>query len=487
MGPINNEILINVTPPETRVALVENGVLQELQIERTTRRGIVGNIYKGVVCRVLPGMQAAFVDIGLERTAFLHQSDLSIRDVAKICDGNIGTLLREGQEIIVQVAKEPLGLKGARLTTELSVPSRYQVYLPYSCVVGVSQRIENDAERTRLRMLMDSFQQECRCGGYIARTAAEAVDQFALRADMMFLQRLWMSIEERIPSIEPRSLVYADLPLYVRALRDLCRTNVEKIRVDAFEAYERIVKFAEDFMPEAKSLIDHYKGERPLFDIYGVEEEVQRALDRRVELKSGGHIVFDQTEAMTTIDVNTGSFVGSRNLEETVFKTNLEAAQVIARQLRLRNLGGIIIIDFIDMEDPEHRRQVLTALEKYLERDYAKTSISDVSPLGLVQMTRKRTRESLEHILCETCPACGGRGMVKTSETVCLEIYREVMREVRQYNVQELMILAANPVVDMLLDEQAACVSELEALLHVRIRFRAEAEYTQEQFDIVLL
>lgn len=484
---MSDEILINVTPPETRVAIVENGVLQEVLIERRRRRGLVGNIYKGRVCRVLPGMQAVFVDIGLERAAFLHVSDLSAADREKAGTDQIEAIFREGQEIAVQVVKDPLGTKGARLTTEISIPSVYQVYMPYARVCGVSQRIECEAERTRLRSCVETFQREHGTGGFIARTAAEGVDEAALRADMLFLLKLWNSIAQRIKTARVKMLLHEDLPLSMRVLRDLQRTRVEKIRVDSRELYLRLVKFAREFVPEMTPLIEHYVGERPLFDLYSVEDEIQKALERKVMLKSGGYLIFDQTEAMTTVDVNTGAFVGGRNLEETIFKTNLEAAQAIARQLRLRNLGGIIIIDFIDMKDQEHRIQVLQALEKHLERDHAKNTICEVSPLGLVEMTRKRTRESLEHVLCEPCPACAGRGVLKTAETTCLEIFREIIREVRQYNVQELLVLASNEVVERLLDEEADTLSELESFLGVQIKFRAEAQYNQEQYDVVIL
>lgn len=484
---MSDEILINVTPPETRVAIVENGVLQDVLIERVRRLGLVGNIYKGRICRVLPGMQAVFVDIGLERAAFLHVSDLSASDREKSATDQIEEIFQEGQELIVQVVKEPIGTKGARLTTEISIPSVYQVYMPYSRVSGVSQRIEAEAERARLRSCVETFQREHNSGGFIARTAAEGVDEFALRADMLFLQKLWHSVAQRIKTVKVRTLLHEDLPLGMRVLRDLQRSKVEKIRVDSRETYTRMHKFAKEFVPETVPLIEHYAGERPLFDLYGVEEEIQRALERKVTLKSGGYLIFDQTEAMTTVDVNTGAFVGGRNLEETIFKTNLEAAQAIARQLRLRNLGGIIIIDFIDMQDEEHKLQVLQALEKSLEKDHAKNTISEVSSLGLVEMTRKRSRESLEHILCEPCPFCNGRGVMKTPETICLEIFREIIREVRQYNVQELLVLASNEVVERLLDEEADMLSDLESFLGVRVKFRAETQYTQEQYDVVLL
>lgn len=484
---MSDEILINVTPPETRVAVVENGVLQELIIERTRKRGLVGNIYKGRVCRVLPGMQAAFVDIGLDRAAFLHISDINIRDAEQFGCDNIERLLHEDQEVVVQVTKDPLGTKGARLTTELSIPSRYQVYMPFSSSNGVSQRIECEDERERLRSCMEAFQQEFQTGGFIARTAAECVEESVLCSDMVFLLKLWHSISERIQSAEVKTLVHKDLPLTVRTLRDLYREEIEKIRVDSRETYQRLLGFAEEFVPEITPLIELYTGERPVFDIYGIEDEIQKALARKVQLKSGGHLVFDQTEAMTTVDVNTGAFVGGKSLEETIFKTNLEAARAIARQLRLRNLGGIIIIDFIDMQDPEHKGQVLQALEKHLQKDHAKTSISEVSALGLVEMTRKRTHESLEHILCEPCGACGGRGVLKTPETTCFEIFREIIREAKQYNLQYMLVLASNEVVEMLLDEEADNLAELERFLGVRIRFRAEAQYNQEQFDVVLL
>jgi len=484
---MSDEILINVTPPETRVAIVENGVLQEVLIERSRKRGLVGNIYKGRVARVLPGMQAAFVDIGLERAAFLHVSDLNDHDFVKAGNEQIELAFHEGQDLVVQVIKDPLGAKGARLTTDISIPSVYQVFMPYCKVCGVSQRVDNEAERVRLKGIVESFLREHNTGGFICRTAAEGADELALRADMLFLQKLWNSIAQRIKTVKVKTLLHEDLPLGMRVLRDLQRNRVEKIRVDSRETYARLHKFAKEFVPESLSLIEHYSGERPLFDLYGVEEEIQRALERKVMLKSGGYLIFDQTEAMTTVDVNTGAFVGGRNLEETIFKTNLEAAQAIARQLRLRNLGGIIIVDFIDMLEEEHRRQVLRALEKSLERDHSKISISEVTSLGLVQITRKRTRESLEHVLCETCPTCAGRGSIKSAETVCYEIFREILREQRQFDAQKLLVVASQTVVDMLLDEESTSVAELEEFIGIPIRFQVETSYTQEQYDVVLL
>ena len=487
---MSEEILINVTPRETRVALLENGVLQEIFIERARRRGLVGNIYKGTVCRVLPGMQAAFVEIGLERAAFLHASDIMPRlpgngeaDAGDVED--IGSLLREGQEITVQVIKDPLGTKGARLTTQVTIPSRFLVFIPRVTNVGISQKIESEDERIRLRDLIQLFMSEDESGGYIARTAAEGASAEALRADMMFLRKLWKSISEREITTKPGSAVYEDLPLSIRVMRDLLDDQIEKIRIDSRESYQRVRQFAEQFMPDLQAQIEYYPGERPIFDLYGVEDEIHKALERKVQLKSGGYLIFDQTEAMTTVDVNTGGYVGHRNLEETIFKTNLEAAQAIARQLRLRNLGGMIIVDFIDMVDEEHKRLVLRALEKSLEKDHAKTHISEVSSLGLVEMTRKRTRESLEHVLCEVCPTCSGRASLKTPETVCYEIFREILREARQFDAQQLLVLASQEVVDQLLDEESDGLADLEAFIDKPIKFQVEALYTQEQYDVV--
>jgi ribonuclease G len=487
---MSEEILINVTPRETRVALVENGVLQEIFIERTRRRGLVGNIYRGKVCRVLPGMQAAFVEIGLERAAFLHASDIMPRlpgngesDAAGVED--ISSLLREGQEITVQVIKDPLGTKGARLTTQVTIPSRFLVFIPRVTNVGISQKIEDEAERIRLRDQIQLFMAEDESGGYIARTAAEGASAEALRADMIFLRKLWTSINEREARTRSGEAIYEDLPLSIRVMRDLLGDQIEKIRIDSRESHQRVQQFAGQFMPDLHAQIEYYPGERPIFDLYGVEDEIHKALERKVQLKSGGYLIFDQTEAMTTVDVNTGGYVGHRNLEETIFKTNLEAAQAIARQLRLRNLGGIIIIDFIDMVDEEHKRQVLRALEKSLEKDHAKTHISEVSTLGLVEMTRKRTRESLEHVLCEVCPTCSGRASLKTPETVCYEIFREILREARQFDAQQLLVLASQEVVDLLVDEESDGLADLEAFIGKPIKFQVEALYTQEQYDVV--
>ena len=488
---MSEELLINVTPQEPRVAYVENGLLQEVHIERERKRGLVGNIYKGKVVRVLPGMQAAFLEVGLDRTAFLHVSDIA-QPNGKNGDGGepsdvIMELLREGQELMVQVGKDPMGSKGARLTTQISFPSRYLVYMPGIVHIGISQRIEDETERQRLKDTISGFAGEFEVGGYIARTVAEGISDDAIYKDMQFLQKIWSTIVERNSSTTAGSLIHEDLSLVMRTMRDLSGIDIEKVRIDSRSTFDKVKKFAGKFIPELENRIEHYPGERPIFDLYGVEDEIQKAIERKVPLKSGGYLIIDQTEALTTIDVNTGAFVGHKNLAETIFKTNLESAQAIVRQLRLRNLGGIIIIDFIDMSDAEHKRQVLRALEKHLDKDNAKTNVCEVSSLGLVEMTRKRTRESLEHILCEPCPCCKGRASLRTAETVCYEIFRELIREARQFDAQEFLVLAAQSVVDLMLDEESTSIAELEDFIGKPIRFQVESEYDQEHFDVVLM
>ena len=492
---MSEEILINVTPQETRVAVVENGVLQEVHIERAGHRGMVGNIYKGKVSRILPGMQAAFIDMGLERAAFLHASDVRVAPAAVTANGHhdngehasISELLRDGQEIVVQVVKDPLGSKGARVTTHITLPARYLVYMPYSKHIGISQKIEDDAERERLRNVVKAAMKGDEQGGYILRTVAGAVSEDELTTDIRYLRRAWVALQERIQTAPVCSLLHEDLVLAMRAMRDLVRENVEKVRIDSRETYLKAFDFAHDFIPEVEDRIEYYPGERPLFDLYSIEDEIKKALERKVLLKSGGHLIIDQTEAMTTIDVNTGAYVGRKNLEETLFKTNLEATQVIARQLRLRNLGGMIIIDFIDMAELDHKRQVLRALEKALSRDRTKTYITEMSPLGLVEITRKRTRESLEHVLCEPCPVCKGRGVLKTPLTVCYEIFREILREARQFGADKYMVLASQVVIDLLLDEESASMVNLQEFIGKPVQLQVEAMYHQEQFDVVLM
>ncbi len=489
---MSTEILINASLHEARAAVVENGVLQEVFLERASRRGLISNIYKGRVSRVLPGMQAAFIEIGLERTAFLHASDIfdprhADTGIEPPRTENIRALVSEGDEILVQVVKDPLGTKGARLTTYITLPSRYLVYMPQSRGVGVSARIEDEAERERLRSAVQAGVDASENAGYIVRTAAEDAPPGALLADMQYLRKLWQFVRHKGLRTDPGNLVHADLPLHLRVLRDLLRPDVDRVLIDQANAHREMLEFAATFMPEAMSRLEPYGEARPLFELHHVEEEIQKALDRKVSLKSGGYVIIDQTEAMTTVDVNTGAFVGHRNLEETIFRTNLEAAVTIARQLRLRNLGGIIIIDFIDMEEPEHRRQVILALEKALSDDHVKTNISSVSPLGLVEMTRKRTRESLEHLLCQACPTCEGRGFVKTAETVCYEVFREIVRQSRQFECQQLMVLAHQDVIERLLDEESSALGELELATGKPIRLQTEALYTVDQYDVVLM
>lgn len=487
---LKEEILINVTPSEVRAALLENGVLQEVYIERAARRGLISNIYKGRVSRVLPGMQAAFIDLGLERTAFLHASDVAPPDAVGCGDDvpNIKDLVREGDGIMVQVVKDPLGNKGARLTTYITLPSRHLVLLPHSETVGVSARIEDDEERDRLRGIVERLLEEhgLTCGA-IVRTVAEGAPEDVISADLRYTLKLWDVVQQRCRLANAKSLVHEDLSLPLRVLRDLVTTDVERILVDSESDFVAMQDFTRTYIPDAEPMLELYKRRRPIFDLHGIEDEISRSLDRNIPLKSGGYIIFDQTEAMTTVDVNTGGYVGHRNLEETIYRTNLEAAVAIARQLRLRNLGGIIIIDFIDMEEEDHRSNVLKVLEKSLSRDHARHQITPVSPLGLVEMTRKRTRESLQHVLGEDCPGCDGRGFVMTAETVCFEVFREIIRQSRQFEFEEVLVLAHQDVIEMLLDEQARSFAELEEQTGKSIRLQPESLYLQDQFDVVLM
>ena len=488
---MSEEILINFTSRETRVAVLENGVLQEFMIERAARRGLAGNIYMGKVTRVLPGMQAAFIEIGIARTAFLHASDIASADsgveLPNGPDGpDIRDLLHEGQLLPVQVIQDPLGTKGARLTTRFAIPSRYLVMLSTDNKLGVSARIEDEDERGRLKAMMETILPEEKTFGCIVRTAAEGASLEALRADMLFLEKLWQSVSAEAATAKSGQLIYEDLSIAVRVIRDLVSLDVVRVQVDSKYMFERLRQFAGMFMPEIEPAIELYQGRRPILDLYGVEDEIEKALNRKVEMQSGGYLIFDQTEAMTTIDVNTGGYVGHRNLEETIFRTNLEAAVTIARQLRLRNIGGIIIIDFIDMQDVNHRRQVREAFETALTADHARTQISDHSALGLVEMTRKRTRESLEHIMCESCPACHGNGFLKTPETVCYEIFREILRQHRQFKFDELVVLAHQDVIELLLDEESSGLAELEELTGKPIRLHSEAMFAPDRFDVVL-
>ncbi len=485
------ELLVNVTPSETRVALVENGILKEVHIERESKRGIVGNIYKGKITRVLPGMQSAFVDIGLEKAAFLHASDIVSHtecidesEKKQFIVKDISELVREGQSIIVQVVKDPIGTKGARLTTDITLPSRYLVFMPENSHVGVSQRIESETEKERLKALVEPYCDEL--GGFIVRTAAEDVSEESLQQDAAFLKRLWRKVMERKSKYKVKSMIYGEVALAQRVLRDFVGTEISAVIIDSKITYEQVKEFLSEFMPELAQNVQLYSGTQTLFDAYGVEDAIQKGLEKRVDLKSGGYLIIDQTEAMTTIDINTGAFVGHRNLEQTVFNTNIEATKAIARQLQLRNLGGIIIIDFIDMQDEEHKARVLQSLEDALAKDRVKTNVNGFTQLGLVEMTRKRTRESLEHILCEDCPACKGKGVQKTVETVSYEIQREIVRVHRLFSVECFVVYVSKNVFDYF-EENQALLAELEVFIGKKIDIRIEPFYSQEQFDVIVM
>jgi len=484
---VNEEILINVTPQETRVAVMQQGVVQELHVERSGSRGLVGNIYLGEVSRVLPGMQSAFIQIGLDRAAFLHVADIwghrQNQDEAK----PIERILHDGQKLLVQVIKDPIGTKGARLSTQVSIAGRLLVYLPQESHIGISQRIEDEAERALLREKLQHLIPADEPGGFIVRTMAETASEKELGTDIGYLRKLWSDIKEKAATAAAPALLYQDLTLSIRVLRDFVNDQCDRVLVDSRETFQRMQAFANDYTLSFADRIQHYSGDRPLFDLYSVEDEIERALARRVPLKSGGYLIIDQTEALTTIDVNTGGFVGGRTFDDTIFKTNLEAAQVIARQLRLRNLGGIIILDFIDMDNEVHRDAVISEFKKALALDRTRMTVNGFTQLGLVEMTRKRTRESLAHILCDPCPTCHGRGEVKTAQTICYEILRELLREARQFDAREFRILASQMVIDMFLDEESQSLALLEEFIGKPIALQVETIYTQEQYDIVLM
>ena len=517
---LSEDILINVTPQETRVAVTLQGVVQEIHIEREANLGLVGNIYLGKVARVLPGMQSAFIDIGLERAAFLHVADIweerhppvplelprpalaapppspplgsthefarpELREARPVRP--IEKILHEGQPLLVQVIKDPIGTKGARLSTQVSIAGRMLVYLPQESHIGISQRIADEAERELLRGKVQQLMPPDEHGGFIVRTMAEAARDEDLANDIAYLRKRWQTIQAETGKVTAPICLYQDLSLASRVLRDLVLDNTASLQVDSREHFLSLKAFAETYTPNVLTKLLHYSGERPLFELYGVEEEIERALARRVDLKSGGYLIVDQTEAMTTIDVNTGGFVGGRSFDDTIFKTNLEAAQAIARQLRLRNLGGIIILDFIDMENEEHQAQVLAELNKALARDRTKMTVNGFTQLGLVEMTRKRTRESLAHVLCEPCPVCQGRGQLKTERTVVYEILREITREAKQFNPREFRILASQGVIDLFLEEESQALAMQSDFIGKPISLAVESAYAQEQYDIILM
>lgn len=491
---MQQDILINWSPQETRVAIVEHGAVQELHVERTLERGLVGNVYLGKVARVLPGMQSAFIDIGLERAAFLHVADvwhppsegesLSASRAAQP-QVPIEKQVFEGQALMVQVIKDPIGTKGARLSTQISIAGRLLVFLPQDDHIGVSQKIPL-AQRDDLRNRMQGLA-GAQGGGFILRTNAEDAADSELAEDIGYLRKAWARIKDASTRLPSKSLLHQDLTLMQRVLRDLVGESTQTIRVDSREQFETLKSFGAEFMPAAAEKLHHYKGERPIFDLYSIDEEIAKALGRRVDLKSGGYLIVDQTEALTTVDVNTGGFVGARNFDDTIFKTNLEAAQSIARQLRLRNLGGIIIVDFIDMAREDHRDAVLAEFRKQLVRDRVKTMAGGFSQLGLVEMTRKRTRESLAHMLCEPCPTCEGKGIVKTPRSVAYDILREILREARQFTPREFRVVASPKVIELLLDEESQHLAGLSEFIGKPVSLQSEAAMAQEQYDIVLL
>lgn len=491
---MQQDILINWSPQETRVAIVEHGAVQELHVERTLERGLVGNVYLGKVARVLPGMQSAFIDIGLERAAFLHVADvwhppaegesLSASRAAQP-QVPIEKQVFEGQALMVQVIKDPIGTKGARLSTQISIAGRLLVFLPQDDHIGVSQKIPL-AQRDDLRNRMQGLA-GAQGGGFILRTNAEDAADSELAEDIGYLRKAWARIKDASTRLPSKSLLHQDLTLMQRVLRDLVGESTQTIRVDSREQFEILKSFGSEFMPTAAEKLHHYKGERPIFDLYSIDEEIAKALGRRVDLKSGGYLIVDQTEALTTVDVNTGGFVGARNFDDTIFKTNLEAAQAIARQLRLRNLGGIIIVDFIDMAREDHRDAVLAEFRKQLVRDRVKTMAGGFSQLGLVEMTRKRMRESLAHMLCEPCPTCDGKGIVKTPRSVAYDILREILREARQFTPREFRVVASPKVIELLLDEESQHLAGLSEFIGKPVSLQSEAAMAQEQYDIVLL
>ena len=495
---MQQDILINWSPQETRVAVVEHGALQELQVERSLERGLVGNVYLGKVARVLPGMQSAFIDIGLDRAAFLHVADLMSSINSRHADVDavvpaalvqpIEKQLFEGQAVMVQVLKDPIGTKGARLTAQISIAGRLLVFLPQDNHVGVSQKIPpKQREELRQRVLSLAGESGEKGGGFILRTNGEDATDTELQEDIAYLRKTWTRIKDASMRLPPASVLHQDLNLLQRVLRDVVVEGTQTIRIDSREQFDKLKTFAQEFMPATVQKLQLYVGERPIFDLFNIDEDIAKALGRRVDLKSGGYLIIDQTEALTTVDVNTGGFVGARNFDDTIFKTNLEASQAIARQLRLRNLGGIVIVDFIDMTRDSHRDAVLAEFQKQLSRDRIKTTVNGFSALGLLEMTRKRTRESLAHQLCEPCSSCSGKGVVKTARSVTYDILREILREARQFNPREFRVIASPKVIELFLDEESQHLAGLSDFIGKPISLQAEAAMAQEQYDIVLI
>ena len=499
------QLLINVAPWETRVALLEDTTLVELHIERRGGAGVGGNIYKGKVVRVLPGMQAAFIDVGLAKAAFLHASDVAVPElppeVAREGDAPelveapvpppppearpIEQRLQKGQEVLVQVAKEPIGTKGARVTAHLSLPGRYLVFMPGTHHIGISRRIEDPAERDRLRAIVEAERPSE--GGLILRTACEGVAKREIHDDVRFLTRLWARLQKQAAAASAPALVHADLDLVLRTVRDLFTADIDRLSIDSREDHARVVEFVSALMPRLAPRVHLYEGVTPIFDQHGVESKISRALERRVWLKSGGYLIFDQTESLTTVDVNTGRYVGKKDQEETILKTNLEAARQVVQQLRLRNIGGIIVIDFIDMQKAANRKKVSDALQEALKKDKARANVLQISELGLVQMTRKRTRESLEQLLTGPCPHCGGGGRVRSVETLAYDALRRVQREAASATDSTRIRLRVHPEVAAFLSEQQQrSLEALEQLVGRPVAVEAAAELRREQVEVAI-
>ncbi len=508
---MTTELIINATPYEIRIALVEHGNLVEFYLEQPTEKGLVGNIYLGKVVRVLPGMQAAFVDIGLERTGFLYVDDVLVdRDEIErkidtseredgsssgCCDGlsdslsrrlpgkNIEDLLTEGQQLLVQICKEPIGTKGARLTCHITLPCRNLVFMPMTDHIGISRKIEDEAVRTQLRQ--DIEQLRPAGTGFIVRTVAENASSDDLEADMEFLLHTWDEVQDHAEKSSAPCLIYEDLDITLRVVRDIFSPEVDRVVVDDPKTFARVLRFVKTFAPLLKDKVHLCEDDIPLFDAYGVEMDVNRALDKKVWLRSGGYIIIEATEALTVIDVNTGRYVGKTGLEETIFKTNMEAVKEIAYQLRLRNIGGIIIVDFIDMEEEAHREEVVAAFKEAVKKDKSRVNILKVSEFGLVQMTRKRNREDLSHMMCEPCHYCNGEGMLKSARTICHEIFRKISRDAKKMPGNAVTLQVHPRVAAMMLREESGTIAQLEKELSKRINIASIKDLHFEKYEIL--